>query len=105
VLRASLPARRNRAPLTSSVEGGSILGRDLAGAWRRWWRASEGRRATKLFTTSEIENVGISGVDDEGSFFLRRRFRRLELRAGECMDTGGGGGEVAATEENEERDE
>lgn len=87
--------------------GGSILGRDLAGAWRRWWRASEGRRVTKLFTTSEIENVGISGSDDEGSFFLRRRFRRLELRAGGCMgmDTGGCGGEVAATEENEERDE
>jgi len=84
--------------------GGSILGRDLVGAWRRWWRASEGRRDTKLFTTSEIEKVGISGVGDEGSFFLRRRFR-LELRAGERMGTGGGGGEVATTEENDERDE
>jgi hypothetical protein len=105
VLRASLPARRNTAPLTSPVGGGSILGRDLVGAWRRWWRASEGRRATKLFTTSEIENVGISGADDEGSFFLRRRFCRLGLRTGECTGTGGGGGEVATTEENEERDE
>jgi hypothetical protein len=42
VLRASLPARRNRAPLTSPVGGGSILGRDLAGAWRRWCSCMRG---------------------------------------------------------------
>lgn len=34
VVRASLPARRSRAPLTSPEGGGSILGSDLAGAWR-----------------------------------------------------------------------
>ena len=33
VLRASLPARRNRALLTSPA-GGSLAGSDLAGAWR-----------------------------------------------------------------------
>jgi hypothetical protein len=100
----------------------------LAGVWRRWWGASEGRRNTKLFTTSEIENVGISGelrslvraggeidlrgpscgiprADDEELFLVRRRVCRLELRANACIGTGGGGGEVPTIEENEERDE
>jgi hypothetical protein len=83
----------------------------------------------KLFTTSEMENDGISGelrfhvrvdgevdlsasscevpcVDDEEFVSVRMRVRvcRLELRASERLGTGGGG-EVPANEENEERDE
>lgn len=81
----------------------------------------------KLFTTSEIENAGISGelrflvradgeidlcasscevpcVDDEELVFVRERVCRLELRASECLGTGGGG-EVPTNEENEDRDE
>jgi len=77
-----------------------------------------------LFTTSETENVGISGElrflnrvcdtgssreeprADEGPFFERERARGLGLRAGACVGTGtGGGDELPIIEENEECDE
>jgi hypothetical protein len=101
-----------------------ILDIDWADAWCRWWRVSEGRRSIKLFTTSETENVGISGelrflvrasgepelcdssrVDNEEVLLERERLCGLGLRADPCVGTRVRGGEVPTIEENEECDE